>query len=75
MQAAQQVPATTAASNRGRLTPAQAHGRRCKTLPPMQPGEVERLMADFLAARGVTACPTRYLVPIEQLPLLMRTGL
>jgi hypothetical protein len=33
---------------------------------PMQPGEAGRLVADFLAARSITACPTRYAAPIEQ---------
>jgi hypothetical protein len=76
MQAAQQLPTTTT-SNRshGRFTPeSQAHWRRCKTLPPIQRGEAERLMAEFLATRGVNACPTRYLAPIEQHPLLVRSG-
>ena len=45
---------------------AQAHRRRCKSLPPLQAGEAERLMAEFLATRGVTACPTRYAVPTAQ---------
>jgi hypothetical protein len=57
------------------LTPeAQAHRRRCKSLPPMQAGEAERLLAGFLATRGVTACPTRYAAPIEQRSHLSRTG-
>jgi hypothetical protein len=77
MQTVQHLPATTASSNRsyGVLTPAaQAHRRRCKSLPPVQAGEAERLMADFLATRGVTACPTRYAAPIEQRPQLARSG-
>jgi hypothetical protein len=45
---------------------ALAHRRRCKGLPPVKPGEVERLVAGFLATRGVTALPTRYAAPIEQ---------
>ena len=58
----------------GALTPtALAHRRRCKGLPPVQSGEVERLKADFLATRGVTACPARYAAPIEQQSLLARS--
>jgi hypothetical protein len=77
MQTAQQIPATTVRSNRsyGVLTPAaQAHRRRCMSLPPVQAGEAERLMADFLAINGVTACPTRYAAPIEQRSQLARNG-
>ena len=43
-----------------------AHRRRCMRLPPLQAGEAERLMAEFLAIRGVTACPARYAVPTAQ---------
>jgi hypothetical protein len=53
---------------------ARAHRMRCKSLPPMQPGEAERLMAGFLATRNVTACPTRYAAPIEQRSHLARSG-
>jgi hypothetical protein len=53
---------------------AHAHRLRCKNLPPMQPGEAERLLAGFLATRNVTACPTRYAAPIEQRPHLTRGG-
>lgn len=77
MQPAQQIPATTTRSNRsyGVLTPAAlAHRRRCMSLPAVQAGEAERLMADFLATRGVTACPTRYAAPIEQQSQLARSG-
>jgi hypothetical protein len=55
MQTQPQLPAATNRSELfiGALTPdAQAHRQRCKTLPPMQPGEAERLMAEFLASRG-----------------------
>jgi hypothetical protein len=52
----------------------RAHRLRCKSLPPLQPGEAERLMAGFLATRDVTACPTRYAAPIEQRSHLARTG-
>jgi hypothetical protein len=38
-------------------TKAQAHRRRCMSLPPLQAGEAERLMAEFLATRGVSVCP------------------
>ncbi len=42
-----------------------AHRRRCKALPPLQPGEHERLVKEFLAVRSVTLCPTRYAAPVE----------
>jgi hypothetical protein len=77
MQTAQQLPATTARPNssyRGLTPAAQAHRRRCRSLPPVQAGEAERLMAEFLATRGVTACPTRYAAPIEQRTLFSRSG-
>jgi hypothetical protein len=51
----------------GRLTPeAHAHRLRCKSLPSIQSGEAERLVAGFLATRSVTACPPRYAAPVEQ---------
>jgi hypothetical protein len=57
------------------MTPAAAaHWQRCRGLPPMQPGEADRLIADFLAAKSITACPTRYAAPIEQRPQFSRTG-
>jgi hypothetical protein len=77
MQTAQHLPATTAKPTRsfGVLAPeAQAHRRRRKSLPPVRHGEAERLMADFLATRGVTACPTRYAAPIEHQSKLTRSG-
>jgi hypothetical protein len=43
-----------------------AHRLRCKSLPPMQVGEAERLAAAFLATRNITTCPTRYAAPIMQ---------
>jgi hypothetical protein len=43
-----------------------AHRLRCKSLAPMQVGESARLVADFLATREVTSCPTRYAMPVEQ---------
>jgi hypothetical protein len=51
---------------------ANAHRLRCKRLSPMQPGEAEHLVADFLASRGVTACPARYAAPVEQRTHLTR---
>jgi hypothetical protein len=69
MLTAKELPASTFAFDRptGALSEdALAHRRRCKGLPPVKPGEVERLVAGFLATRGVTACPTRYAAPIEQ---------
>ena len=77
MQTARRHPATTPRSNRSlaMLTPAAvAHWRRCTSLPPIRPGEADRLTADFLAARGATVCPTRYAAPIEQRPQLPRGG-
>jgi hypothetical protein len=73
MQTAQHRPATAAHLPPGALTPdAQAHRRRCRNVPPVQPGEAERLMAEFLRNRGVTACPTRYALPVEQRAQLTR---
>ena len=44
----------------------QEHRQRCRQLPPLQKGEAERLIAEFLAARGnVTVCPPAYLVPVR----------
>jgi len=51
-----------------------ARRQRCRSLPPMQPGEADRLIAKFLAAKSVTICPTRYAVPVEQRPRFSRTG-
>jgi hypothetical protein len=76
MQTEQQLPTPTAVPGRSisGLTPeGMAHRRRCKSLPPVQPGEAERLMANFLATRSVTACPTRYAAPIEQRSQLARS--
>jgi hypothetical protein len=57
------------------MSPASnAHRWRCKNLPPMQPGEADRLVADFLAAKSITACPTRYAAPVEQQPRFSRYG-
>jgi hypothetical protein len=53
---------------------ARAHRLRCKSLPPLQPGEAERLLAGFLATRDVTVCPTRYAAPVEQRSHLARSG-
>jgi hypothetical protein len=51
----------------GALTPeARAHRLRCKSLPSIQAGEAERLVAGFLATSSVTACPPRYAAPVEQ---------
>jgi hypothetical protein len=46
-----------------------AHRRRCQSLPPLQPGEHERLMKEFLAVKSVTICPPRYAAPVEHRPL------
>jgi hypothetical protein len=50
------------------------HRQRCKTLPPMQPGEAEHLMEAFLATRRVITCLTRYAAPSKQGSLPMRCG-
>ena len=51
----------------GMPTPeAQARWRRCKTLSPVQRGDTERLIADFMATRSITLCPARYAAPVEQ---------
>jgi hypothetical protein len=59
----------------GAFAKAESHRRRCSNLPPLQTGEAEKLIAGFLATRGVTPCPTRYAVAIEQQPLLSRRPL
>ena len=42
------------------------HRQRCRLLPPLQKGEAERLVAEFLATRGsVTVCPPAYLVAVR----------
>jgi hypothetical protein len=51
-----------------------AHRLRCKSLPPMQAGESARLVADFLATREITSCPTRYAAPVEQWLQPARSG-
>jgi hypothetical protein len=53
---------------------AKAHRRRCKALPPLQPGEPERLMAAFLAVRSITQCPVRYAVPLQHGPQPIRSS-
>ncbi len=50
------------------------HRDRCRTLPPLQTGETESLVAAFLASRSVTVCPVRFAAPIEQHPQPMRRG-
>ena len=35
----------------------RAHRERVATLPPLQPGEAERLVATFLARHNLTRCP------------------
>ena len=47
-------------------TKAHQHRLRCRGLPPIQHDEAERLVADFLATRSITTCPTRYAAPVEQ---------
>ncbi|MGA3401126.1 MAG: hypothetical protein ABSC95_18070 [Acetobacteraceae bacterium] len=50
----------------------QARWRRCKDLSPVQRGESERLMAEFMATRSITVCPVRYAVPVEQRAQVVR---
>lgn len=50
------------------------HRRRCAKLPALRNGEAEDLVAAFLAAKSITVCPTRYVVPIEQRPFLGRAS-
>lgn len=62
-------------STYGRLSiQALQHRRRCETLPPLRSGEAERLVAQFVAERGITTCPPRYALPVEQRPLYARLG-
>jgi hypothetical protein len=51
-----------------------AHRLRCKSLPPMQAGEANNLVAAFLASKSITHCPTRYAAPTAQGLPLMRCG-
>jgi hypothetical protein len=45
----------------------RAHAQRCQALPPLRPGEAERLVAEYAARRGgVTKCPAAFLIPIQQ---------
>ncbi len=51
------------------------HARRCRTLPPLQPGEVERLTKAFIAAHGgITQCPTAFVAPVVQAGLDRAAG-
>src|SRR5690349_17009168 len=48
------------------LRRAREHARRCLALPPLRPGEAERLVAEYAAKRGgFTQCPAAYLVPVQ----------
>ena len=58
----------------GLATGDRARPLGCRSLPPINAGEAERLVAAFLAARTVTVCPTRYAAPIEQRPQLTQRG-
>ena len=44
---------------------AAAHRARCRDLPPLRHGEAERLVAEFVATRGVTQCPAAYLAAVR----------
>ncbi len=50
----------------------QARWRRCKDLSPVQCGESDRLMAEFMAIRSITVCPVRYAAPVEQRAQVVR---
>jgi hypothetical protein len=54
-------------------SPTNAHRLRCRRLPPVRAGEAERLVAEFLADRSITICPTRYAAPVEQRHQPMRS--
>ena len=71
MQTAQKHPSKSRHLEIRPATAAQL--QRCNDLPPMQPGEADRLIACFLAAKNATVCPTRYAAPVEQRPRLLRT--
>jgi hypothetical protein len=57
-----------------KLAEIHAHRLRCQSLPPMQAGDSERLVADFLATREITSCPTHYAAPVEQWLQPTRSG-
>jgi hypothetical protein len=56
-------------------TKAHEHRLRCRRLPPIQSGEVERLVADFLATRDITSCPPRFAAPVEERIQSARSGI
>lgn len=42
------------------------HAHRCESLPPLKPGEAERLVAEYAAKRGgFTQCPTVFLLAVH----------
>jgi hypothetical protein len=44
----------------------RAHVQRCSSLPPLKPGEAERLVAEYAAKRGgIRRCPTVFLLPVQ----------
>jgi hypothetical protein len=45
---------------------AVARWQRCRRLSPVQRGETERLVAQFMTTRSIAICPTRYAAPVEQ---------
>jgi len=50
------------------------HRRRCERLPALRAGEADSLIAAYLSERGITECPTRYVLPVEQRPQYGRSG-
>jgi hypothetical protein len=50
------------------------HRRRCERLPTLEAGEADRLVAAYLSERSITACPTRYVLPVEQRPQYSRSA-
>ena len=47
--------------------------QRCKRLSPLQRGETERLVAEFMATRSIAVCPARYAAPVEQRAHVVRS--
>ena len=43
-----------------------AHVQRCKPLPALLPGEAERLVASFIATKGVTRYPPAFAAAGQQ---------
>jgi len=48
--------------------------QRCKLLAPVQRGETERLVAQFMRTRSIVICPARYAAPVELGAHVVRSG-